>query len=175
MDVPRRSARHATAADGASSTDEDVLTKAMRRKAEMFASHAPGTSKSLKSFLSYSNSKLSSSLAAVGVHLGNNDREIQVSASALKHMEFDRLTVTPSASIKSVAAPLDDDSMYATSDGQLLSHLVGEVTEVGLDEDGIGSLIDLYASSRKSKSAKNRKSKESRKLAKSPKTLTVSR
>ena len=116
-DFPRRSARHATAADGASSTDDDVLAKAMRRKAEMFASPAPGTSKSHKSFLSYSNSKLSSSLGAVGVRLGKNDREIQMSATALKHMEFDHLTVTPSASTKSVVAPLDDDSMYATSDG----------------------------------------------------------
>jgi hypothetical protein len=46
----------------------------------------------------------------------------------------------------------------ATIDGQVLSHLVGAVTEVEVDEDGLGSLIDLYAFGRKSKSAKNKKS-----------------
>ena len=56
---------------------------------------------------------------------------------------------------------IDDDSENATIDGQLLSHLVGAVTEVGVDEDedGLGSFIDLYASSWKSKSAKNKKTK----------------
>jgi hypothetical protein len=35
---------------------------------------------------------------------------------------------------------LDEDEATATSDGQLLSHFVGEVSEVGLDEEDLYSL-----------------------------------
>ena len=50
-------------------------------------------------------------------------------------MEYDRLKVYPCANSRSVTTPLDDEEANATIDGQLLSHLVGEMTEVGLDED----------------------------------------
>jgi hypothetical protein len=39
----------------------------------------------------------------------------------------------------------------------LLSHRVGSVLEVGLDEDGLCSLYEFKASSRKSKSSSNKK------------------
>lgn len=87
--TPRRSERHLTTADGASAMDEDALAKAMRRKAAMYTPPI-GTSLANKSFLSYSNSKISSKLRNVGVCLGRNENEITVSANMLKHMEYDR-------------------------------------------------------------------------------------
>ena len=67
-------------------------------------------------------------------------------------MEFDRLTVIPKASTVLTATYLDDEEAIATSDGQLLSHLIGEVSEIDLDEDGSCSLYELKASDQKSKS-----------------------
>ena len=59
-------------------------------------------------------------------------------------------------------------------DGQLLSHLVGEVTEVGMDEIELGSIYDLHASDRKSKHTKDKKNKKMRMIAKQPKSPIVS-
>ena len=81
-----------------------------------------------------------------------------------RHMEFDRLTVIPKASAMSPATYLDEDDANATSDGQLLSHLVGEVSEVGLDVDS--PLYELKESARKSKSSSNKRSKKRSKLSK---------
>ena len=67
--------RHAVAADGSSSTDEDALAKAMRRKASMLGDGA-GTVNSSKSFLAFSNSSISAKLSNVGVSLGNNDKKL---------------------------------------------------------------------------------------------------
>lgn len=80
-----------------------------------------------------------SNLNLVGVLLGSNDVEVQVSANALKNVEIDRLKVSPKFSTKLNNSQLDDDEADAIHDGQLLSHLVGEVSEVGLDEDCLGS------------------------------------
>ena len=88
-----------------------------------------------------------------------------LSANVLKHVEYDRRRVSPSISSWPVSSSVDDDAAHATIDGQLLSHLVGEVTEVDLDEAGLGSFDDLYASGRRSKSAKNKKNQTSRKNA----------
>ena len=155
-------------------TDEDALSKAMRRKAAMLDPTPVGTSKNNNSFLAFSCSKVSSNLAKVGVNLGRNENEIVVSTNALKHMEYDRLKVYPDASSRSVTTPLEDDEANAIIDGQLLSHLVGEVTEVGMDEDELGSIYDLHASGRKSKSAKDKKNKKMRKTAKQPNYPIVS-
>ena len=100
------------------------------------------------------------------MNLGRNENEIVVSTNALKHMEYDRLKVYPGASSSSVTAPLDDEEVNATIDGQLLSHLVGEVTEVGMDEDELGSIYDLHASGRTSKSVKVKKNKKIKKVEK---------
>jgi hypothetical protein len=150
--------------DGASLIDEDSLVKAMRHKAahnlDSSGTSAPSRS---KSFLSFTSTLLSSKLNSVGVKLGNNDNEIFVSTNVLRGMEFDRLTVIPKALTLSDTSYLDDEEANAISDGQLLSHLVGEVSEVGLDEDRLSSLFELKASGRKSKSNSNKKILKSRK------------
>ena len=85
------------AADGVVSTDEDSLVKAMRRKAE-YNIEPYGMDCASKSFLSFSQSDISSKLSKVGVNLGRDTNQIAVSTRALRHMEFDRLTVIPKAS-----------------------------------------------------------------------------
>ena len=65
-------------------------------------------------------------------------------------MEFDRLTVIPKVSTVLTATYLDGEEANATSDGQFLSHFIGEVSEVGLDEDTLSSLYELKATGRKS-------------------------
>ena len=47
--------------------------------------------------------------------------------------------------------------LHATVDGQLLSHLVGEVSEVDFDDTGLASMYELKASGQKSKSQRSRK------------------
>ena len=123
----RRSARHAVAADGTAATDEDALSKAMRRKALQFT---PGMVSKSVSFVSQSTPQLSSRLFNVGVSLGRNEKEVLVSANALRHMEVDREKVSPCVLSTPTSHPLDDDEATDNVDGQLLSHLVGEVTEV---------------------------------------------
>ena len=85
-------------------------------------------------------------------------------------MEYDRLTVIPKAGTVSTTTYLDDDEANAIADGQLYSHLIGEVLEGGLDDDGLSSLYELKASSRKSKSDSNK----SRQRANVSKYSTVS-
>ena len=57
----------------------------------------------------------------------------------------------------SVPLSLDDDEADATIDGQLLSHLVGEVSEVSLDESSLRSAYDLHVTGRKSKGSNSKK------------------
>ena len=89
-------------------------------------------------------------------------------------MEYDRLKVYPGASSRSVTTPLDDEEVNATIDEQLLSHLVGDMMEVGMNEVELGSIYDLHASERKSKAAKDKKNQKMRKVAKQPKYPIVS-
>ena len=72
-------------------SDEDSLAKAVRRKAAL--NDLCGTSFLSKSFLQFSTPLVTSSLRSVGVKLGSNEKEISVSANALRHLEFDRLRV----------------------------------------------------------------------------------
>ena len=162
----RRSARFAVAVDGASATDEDSMMRAMRRKAVLNLDSYDSVTFS-KSFLSFSPSSISSNLNNVGIKLGSDKNQICVSTRVLRHMEFDRLTVIPNASTVSNSTYLDEEEANATSDDQLLSHLIGEVLEGGLDDDGLSSLYELKASGRKSKSTTN-KSRKRAKLSKSP-------
>ena len=73
--------------------------------------------------------------------------------------------------MESSSALPDDDEDEAAHDGHLLAHIVGSVSEVGLDEARLGSLSELKVSTRKSKSHFNKKmntpSKRAR-VAKSP-------
>ena len=163
---PRRSERFGVALDGASAIDEDSLKKAMRRKAARNLDNH-GTNLSSKSFLSFSSNSIHSKLSSVGVNLGSSKNQVDVSTKVLRHMEFDRLTVIPKVSTGLTATYIDEEEANATSDGQLLSHLIGEVLEGGLDDDGLSSLYELKASGRKSKSTTN-KSRKRAKLSKSP-------
>ena len=169
----RRSARHAVADDGTTDTDEDSLAKAMRRKAVQNLDNQ-GTSSSPKSFLSFSTTSIVAKLNNVGVSLGNNENDISVSTNALRHLEYDRLKVTPRVSSKSFVSHLDEEELHATSDGQLLAHVVGEVSDVGLEEPGLSSLIELTASGRKSKSDRSKKGRKPSKRAKFSKSPIVS-
>jgi hypothetical protein len=91
-------------------------------------------------------------------------------------MEFDRIKCIPKfSSIKNVSLSEDEDDAYAITDGQLLSHLIGEVSEVGTDEAMPGSMYDLKASDRKSKSSRGRKGSKPVKKAKLSKTCIVSK
>jgi hypothetical protein len=162
-------------ADGASVTDEDVMTKAMRRKATANLDLS-GIKSCSKSFLSFSTPTITAKLGTVGVSLGSSENEVFVSSKALKNMEFDRLKCTPKVSSKADTSLIDDDDeAYASTDGQLLNHLVGEVSEVGLDEAKLGSVYDLKASCRRSKSSAAKKSSRPIKKAKLSKSINGSK
>jgi hypothetical protein len=66
--------------DGASTTYEDVLKKAMRRKAEKNLDSS-GKIIHSKSFTRFLDSRIVSNLSSLGVSLGNSSRDISVSAS----------------------------------------------------------------------------------------------
>ena len=121
----RRSNRHAVSADGSSPTDEHSLVKAMRRQAPRNLDTTPGTS-SPQSFLSFSNTRISSNLKNVGISMGRNDNEINMSVGALKHMEIDRLKVSPKCNSPPPNIETEEeDETGAKYDGPLISHLVG--------------------------------------------------
>jgi hypothetical protein len=149
------------AEDGSSATDEDTMLKAMRRKAAMNLDFSGMCSKS-SSFISLPTPVLSSKLNAVGIRLGKNVDEVCLSANVLRRMEYDRLTVRPKPQNVAMNAESDEEEANATMDGQLLSSLVGVVSEVDFDETMPGSLYDLCASGRKSKSTSFRASKRGR-------------
>jgi hypothetical protein len=158
------------AEDGSSATDEDSMKKAMRRKAALNLNFTGMNSKS-SSFISLSTPVISSKLNAVGIRLGKNDSEVSLSANVLWHMEYDRLTVCPKLQNIVENTELDEEEAIATMDGQLLSSLVGVVSEIDLNETMSGSLYDLCASGQKSKSiSSSRASKRGR----VPKTKIVS-
>ena len=171
----RRSNRHSLNVDGSSSTDEHSLAKAMRLQASRNLDPMTGTS-SAQSFLSLSDNHISTSLNKVGVSMGNNDNGINLSVWVLKHMEIDRLKVSPKCKI-TIPDPEteEEDEADAKYDGPLISHLVGEVTEVGLDDARPGSMFcDFTVSSRKSKSHSSKKKQKPPKKAKSSTPIRVS-
>jgi hypothetical protein len=89
----RRSARNAVAEDVSTAMDEDMMLRAMRRKAAKNLDFS-GMDSSFSSFIPLSMHVLSSKLNSVSISLGKNSSEINVSANVLRRMEFDRLTVT---------------------------------------------------------------------------------
>jgi hypothetical protein len=166
----RRSGRHSIGADGTTSTDEDSLTRAMRRAATRNLDYE-GTS-SRKSFLSFDNSRVSANIASLGVSLGRNEKEVQVSVKALKQMEFDRLTVAPRLSTysDSLVSDEEDEDANADHDGKLLSHLVNDKTEVDLEDTVRDTMLcELVASVRKNKSSSAKKRGRPSKRANVPK------
>jgi hypothetical protein len=136
------------AEDGSVATDEDTMTKAMWRKAAMNLDYSGMTSKP-SSFISLSTPILFSKLNAVDIKLGKNVNEVTLSANVLRHMEYDHLTVDPKLRDVVDITKLDEEEANATLDGQLLSSLVGVVSEIDFDETRLGSLYDLQASGRK--------------------------
>jgi hypothetical protein len=137
----------------------------MRRQALRNLDPTPGTS-SAQSFLSLSDTRITSRLKNVGVSMGKNDNEINLPVGVLKHMEIDRLKVSPKCNT-SIPDPetKEDDEANAKYDGPLISHLVGEVTEVGLDDARHGSMFcDFTTSSWKSKSHSKKKQKPPKKV-----------
>jgi hypothetical protein len=146
----RRGNRHGVGPDGAVATDEDTMAKAMRRKAGSNLDFS-AMNKCTKSFLTFSTPLIASKLNNVGVSLGSSINSISVSANALKLMEFDRIKLTPTISSKSDTSLTKNEDAYAISDSQLLTHLVGEVSEVGMDDGALGSCIELQAVEGKSR------------------------
>jgi hypothetical protein len=145
--------------DGSAAMDEDTLNKAMCRKAAKnldFAGMEPPPSSSSSSFFSLPTTVISSKLNFVGIRLGNCDNEINVSANVLRHMEYDRLTVSPKSQNIVDNTETDAKEAIATLDGQLLSSLVGVVSEVDFNV----SMLDLKASGQKSKSTSMLKSQK---------------
>lgn len=139
---------------GRADTDEDSLAKSMQRKV---IPNGGSTSSSSKLFLSSSTISIIPKLSNVGGSLGNNQNDISVSTNSLRHLEYDRSKVTPRVSNKCFISHIKDEELHAKSDGQLLAHVVGEVSDVGLEEPGLSSLIELTASGRKSKSDRSKK------------------
>jgi hypothetical protein len=162
----RRSSRHTVAEDGSIATDEDTMQKAMRRKAAKNLDFS-GMNSSSSSFVSLPTNVISSKLNSVGISLGKNDYEINVSANVLKHMEYDRLTVGPKSQNIADITETDDEEAIATLDGQLLSSLVGVVSEVDFNDSTLGSLYELQASGRKSKSSSLSRSQKRGRVPKS--------
>jgi hypothetical protein len=60
---------------------------------------------------------MSDKLSSVEIKLGRNVREISVSTNILRHMEFDRMTVTPKLQDVVDATELDKEEANATTDG----------------------------------------------------------
>jgi hypothetical protein len=90
-------------------------------------------------------------------------------------MEVDRLTVTPKVSAFSNTSYVDDEEAIATTDGQLLSQLIGEVSDVIMDEARMSSLYEMKASGRKFGSCSRKKGKKPKKQAKVSPSAIVSR
>jgi hypothetical protein len=139
------------------------MQKAMRRKAEMNLDTS-GTKKST-SFTAFSDSRISSNLSSVGISLGRNRDDISVSANVLRHLEHDRLTVSPKVSTGPETTSLEDEEEDET-DVHLLSALVGSISEVDLEQSGLSSFYDLKASRRNSKSSAEKKNRRCSKASK---------
>jgi hypothetical protein len=121
------------------------MQRAMRRKAEINLDTA-GTKQPSKSFTSFSDSRISSNLSSLGVSLGNTSDEISVSANVLRQTELDRLTVVPNVSTGLETSVIDDDEEDDILDGQLLSAIIGNISEVDLEHSELSSVYDLKAS-----------------------------
>jgi hypothetical protein len=69
----------------------------------------------------------------------------------------------------------DNEDLYVGSYGQLLSHTVGEVSEVGLDDDALDSCFELQATERKSRTSSIKHNAWPNKKAKVNKSPIVSK
>ncbi|XP_071677192.1 uncharacterized protein [Lolium perenne] len=114
--------------------------------------------------------KHSSNLISLGVSLGFRSDEISVSANVLRQTELDRLTVAPNVSTGPETTVIDDADDDDILDGQILSAIIGNISEVDLEHAELSS--DLQASERGSRSSAGKKS---RRYGKNSKSKIVSR
>jgi hypothetical protein len=104
-------------------------------------------------------------LQSVGFKLGEGcTSSVNVSINALKRIEIDRkkLQLTQKEKANSGIVELEEisDDDVAESTGDLLSHLIQEVSEVDFDEEDLDTRIcDLKVCPRKSKSKKDKRKK----------------
>jgi hypothetical protein len=152
--------------------DKDMMQKAMRLKAAKNLDPA-GTKRSGSSFINYSNARISSNLGSIGVSLGRGSNDISLSANVLRHLEHERLTVSPKASTRLETPIVEEDEVDDILDGRLLSALVGGISEVDLEQSGLDSFYDLKASRRNSKSSS--KKRKNRRTVLSTKSKIVSK
>jgi hypothetical protein len=96
------------AMDGSATTHEDSLKKAMRHQAAYNLDVHAGNSQQ-KSFLSFDNTHIFSSLHNIGYNFGRNMNEILVSTNVLKQAEIDDLKVSPKIKNQVTLTQLDDD------------------------------------------------------------------
>jgi hypothetical protein len=90
--------------------------------------------------------------------LGRHPTDISISANVLRHLEHERLTVSPKVSTGLETPILEEEEVDVIVDGRLLFTLVGSILEVDLEQSGLDSFYDLKASQWNSKSfAKNQK------------------
>jgi hypothetical protein len=82
-------------------------------------------------------------------------------------MEYDHLTVSPKLQNVVDNTEPDDEEANATIDGQLLSILVGVVSEVDLNDAILGSLYERKAFGRKSKSTLDKRTSKRGRVPKS--------
>jgi hypothetical protein len=65
--------------------------------------------------------------------------------------------------------------VYAVSDGHILTHLAGDISEVGLDDEALDSCIEFQAAERKSRASSIKRNVWSNKKAKVTKFPIVSK
>jgi hypothetical protein len=133
-----------------------MMQKAMRLKAAKNLDPA-GTKCFDSSFIKYSNARISSNLGSIGVSLGRGSNDILLLANVLRHLEHERLTVSPKASTRPETHIVEEDEVDDILDGRLLSALVGGISEVDLEQSGLDSFYDLKASRRNSKSSSKKR------------------
>jgi hypothetical protein len=126
-----------------------------------------GMKNSSSSFTDFSTSCISFNLSSIGVSLGSNSYEVSVSGNVLRHLEYDRFTVTPKVSTVLEQSSLEDDEEDTSLEGKLPSALVGVISEVDLKESELSSLYELKASRRNSKSSAEKKHRNFNKATKS--------
>jgi hypothetical protein len=140
------------------------MLRAMRSKVQINLDYSGMISPSkADSYLSFSTPDINSKLCSVGVKLGCTKKETIVSSNVLRRMEVDHLTVTPKVLAFSNTTYVDDVEVIATTDGQLLSQLIGEVSDVIMDEARMSSLYEMKASAQKFGSCSRKKGKKPRK------------
>jgi hypothetical protein len=105
--------------DDSTTTDDDSLKKTMRRKASINLDTV-GTSPLSKFYLCFSTPFISAKLNSVGIKLGRNANEMNVSTNVLKHMEYDQIKVVPKLQNVVDNTDLDEKEANATMDGQLI-------------------------------------------------------